>query len=445
MLKKTITILFNLFELVVLLVVVLLFLLRIGAFQDFIGKKIINSISAEWSDHLKVGSLSVNDFSSIHFFDLSFNEPNGDTAIYLSELHVEIDEINLFERVYGLNSLKLKGAVINLHKLKDETKYNLELLFNSTKPKENISSSFLFTTNIIELEDCLFSHQNFNKNLDAQRFDYQNFKIHQINGSFNNISITNEVVLFQDSKLKFDVNNQLLVNNFETKFLLDSTHLSFSNVTLNTLSSNVKTRKINYELNNKNDSTRLYIIDSITGQFHLNDVVKFYPIPFSIDSSINFTGAVSGWTNGIAVNRFELNTGSSMPLSGNFKYLIHSKFKDSSLFELNIDDGLISANNLNSFLILNEHNQYKKFELPNNIRNLGYLNISLNSLGTLNNLKNTFSFQSNLGNVDGQLDVNANSMLYSGNIFATNLSGDLLNIDEGLNQFDANKNIRFWV
>ena len=82
MLKKTITILFNLFELVVLLVVVLLFLLRLGAFQDYIGKKIINSISAEWSDHLTVGSLSVNDFSSIHFFDLSFNEPNGDT--YLS-------------------------------------------------------------------------------------------------------------------------------------------------------------------------------------------------------------------------------------------------------------------------------------------------------------------------------------------------------------------------
>ena len=32
-------------------------------------------------------------------------------------------------------------------------------------------------------------------------------------------------------------------------------------------------------------------------------------------------------------------------------------------------------------------------------------------------------------------------MLYSGNIFATNLSGDLLNIDEGLNQFDANLKI----
>ena len=113
MLKKTITILFNLFELVVLLVVVSLFLLRLGAFQDYIGKKIINSISAEWSDHLTVGSLSVYDFSSIHFFDLSFKEPNGDTAIYLSELHVEIDEIKLFERVYGLNSIKLKGAVIN--------------------------------------------------------------------------------------------------------------------------------------------------------------------------------------------------------------------------------------------------------------------------------------------------------------------------------------------
>ena len=32
-------------------------------------------------------------------------------------------------------------------------------------------------------------------------------------------------------------------------------------------------------------------------------------------------------------------------------------------------------------------------------------------------------------------------MLYSGNIYATNLSGDLLNIDEGLNKFDANLNI----
>ena len=42
-----------------------------------------------------------------------------------------------------INSIK-KGAIINLHKLKDETKYNLEVLFNSKKPKENISSSFLF-------------------------------------------------------------------------------------------------------------------------------------------------------------------------------------------------------------------------------------------------------------------------------------------------------------
>ena len=83
---------------------------------------------------------------------MSFKEPNGDTAIYLSDLYVKLDEINLFEKVYGLNSIKLKGAIINLHKLKDETKYNLELLFNSKKPKENISSSFLFTTKIIELE-----------------------------------------------------------------------------------------------------------------------------------------------------------------------------------------------------------------------------------------------------------------------------------------------------
>ena len=57
--------------------------------------------------------------------------------------------------------------------------------------------------------------------------------------------------------------------------------------------------------------------------------------------------------------------------------------------------------------------------------------------GTLNELDSRVSILSNLGQVNGSISVDATNKLYQGELIINDLSGHILNVDEGINDFDG--------
>ena len=141
-LYKITTIIFNVLEIVVFISIVLLFFLRMGLFQDYVGKKIISSLGTEWSEQISISQFSIHDFSHIHVFDVLLIENDGDTAAYIPELQLKLGDLDFFQNQFVIQQLKLENATINLFKDEGEDKYNFQLLFKKNQNVNDITSNY---------------------------------------------------------------------------------------------------------------------------------------------------------------------------------------------------------------------------------------------------------------------------------------------------------------
>ena len=90
-LYKITTIIFNVLEIVVFISVVLLFFLRMGLFQDYVGKKIISSLGTEWSEQISISQFSIHDLMQSGIILFSAQSPPPITLPALAEAILTLD------------------------------------------------------------------------------------------------------------------------------------------------------------------------------------------------------------------------------------------------------------------------------------------------------------------------------------------------------------------
>ena len=435
-LRKITTIIFNVLEIAVFISIILLFLLRIGLFQDYLGKKIISSIGTAWSDQISIGQLSIRDLSHIHLFDAVLNEIDGDTAAYVSELQIKLGDLDFFQNQFVIQNIKLKNATINLFKNEGEEKYNFQLLFKKNQNENNITSNYNVFIENVELINCNFNHHIYDDIYNNQTFDYQYFKLTNLNGLLENFYISNKGLFSPSNRLSFQLDNALEVKDFSCEFNLVNNHLAIENIDVKTLKSELHLASFTYDLKAKDIGDILYLMDSINGNLNLKDVIHFYPVPFFIDTAIQFCTHVEGEKGVFSLKDFVIQTGTKKPLTGNLTYSQNSNNLSLSTVNLELTNGLINKENLSRILIRNREN-YTKFILPSNLKKLTNVDIRLFIDGSLKELDSKVSLISNLGQIDGDIIVDATNDLYHGVLKVNNLSGYILNVDEGIDDFDG--------
>ena len=172
-LYKITTIIFNVLEIAIFISIVLLFFLRMGLFQDYVGKKIISSLGTEWSEQISIGQFSIHDLSHIHVFDVLLIENDGDTAAYIPELKVKLGDLDFFQNQFVIQKVKLENATINLFKDEGEDKYNFQLLFKKNQNVNDITSNYNVLIENVELINCIFNHRILDYVNNINTFDYQ--------------------------------------------------------------------------------------------------------------------------------------------------------------------------------------------------------------------------------------------------------------------------------
>ena len=435
-LYKITTIIFNVLEIVVFISIVLLFFLRMGLFQDYVGKKIISSLGTEWSEQISISQFSIHDLSHIHVFDVLLIENDGDTAAYIPELQVKLGDLDFFQNQFVIQQVKLENATINLFKDEGEDKYNFQLLFKKNQNVNDITSNYNVLIENVELINCIFNHRILGYNNNINTFDYQYFKLVNLNGLFNQFSISNKGLFLPSNKLSFLLDNTIDVRDLICEFNLDYNDVSVENIELKTQKSHLNLASFTYDLKSNDSSAIVYLLDSLNGNLSLSDLVHFYPVPIFMDSVLQFSTNIEGNKSLFSLKDFVIQTGTTKPLVGDFTFERNLDNFPLSTLNLELKDGLLDNISLSQILVRKGTN-YTKFTLPSNLDKLSRIDVNLILNGTLNELDSKVSILSNLGQINGIVSVDATNKLYQGELIINDLSGYILNVDEGINDFDG--------
>lgn len=424
-------------ELGVFILLLFLLLLRVGAFQDYLGKKIIKSLGTEWSERIHISELSIHDLSHIHFFDVLLNEPNGDTAAYIHELKIRVGELDFLKNQYVIKKILINNALINLSKRSAEEKYNFQLLFEKKNIKAQNQLEFNVFFEEVDLNNCVFNHQINNEKLNSESFDYQYFKCNKLNGLFNNVLIADRGIFFPDNQLSFTLNDTLKIVELSSQFKFENNRVSLKNTAIKTEDSKLHTVNLTYNLNTSDSSQFIYQMDSVMGNISFTDLVHFYQVPVLIDSFVNFSANIAGNKSLFSIDDFIIYTGTSKPLIGNLSFERNFIDFSSSFLHFDLSSGSVNKENLTRIL-LNRNGEFNTIEFPSSLDRIKQIDLVLNLEGTLNQLDSRLSLNSNLGEINGIINVDVLNQFFEGDLKIKDLSGHLFSVDDGINDFDGN-------
>ncbi len=117
------------------LVVLLLFLIRLPAVQNFICDKAVNFVTAKTHTKLSIDRLYIKFPKSVVIEGLYAGDLNNDTLLSLQKLTVDIDMLGLLKKRVELNSVALLNATANIHRGEDSV-FNFNFFITAFAPKD---------------------------------------------------------------------------------------------------------------------------------------------------------------------------------------------------------------------------------------------------------------------------------------------------------------------
>ena len=114
-----ISLLVNLIELVLLLIILLFYSIRIPFVQNSIALQITHTINENLNSEIKIDEVSLRSFEDFQLNQILIPDLNGDTILFVPSAVIKVDKWNLLERSFHINKVLLKDPIINVKKIKE--------------------------------------------------------------------------------------------------------------------------------------------------------------------------------------------------------------------------------------------------------------------------------------------------------------------------------------
>ena len=114
-----ISLLVNLIELVLLLIILLFYSIRIPFVQNSIALQITHTINENLNSEIKIDEVSLRSFEDFQLNQILIPDLNGDTILFVPSAVIKVKKWNLLERSFHINKVLLKDPIINVKKIKE--------------------------------------------------------------------------------------------------------------------------------------------------------------------------------------------------------------------------------------------------------------------------------------------------------------------------------------
>ena len=423
---------FNLIELSIFLIIILLFLIRFSFFQNKISKEVTNYLSDEINSDIQLGGVSLSGFTKLQLNQIFLPDLNGDTILFVPKVLVDIHEINWLDRKFIINEVIFKDAEIILRKNPGKKKYEIEFLLDRFERNQIESNDYQLLVSEFKIENSQFSHISKNNIEESEKIDIQNFKLINLNLLLNNTSLDNNLFFSKISDLQFQHEKGFKISSVNANLYLDSTKLNLVNLKLKTPNSRLNSDNIKLNLDFKDEFIMFKNMDTKLSSIDYN---LFFNSKLDTSVKLNFYSNLSGSYKSIKLNDLSLNYQNSY-LEGDLE--IKDFSNENLVYYFNLESNTILVNDLISL----QNN--KNLKIPplalNQLKKINNFDFQISGNGNTSELVSKFEFVSSIGEIIGDLHFfknNSSDIFYHFNLDAKKMIGISLLDNKNAENFNA--------
>ena len=138
----SISLLINVFELLLILLISFFYTLRVPYFKNSITNELTEYLNQELNTKIKVKEVSFGSFKTLELNDLLIPDQNGDTILYVPSVYLSIHKISLLSNSFHISKLVFNNAQFNIKKNKGATIYEFEYLLNKFENNQRKSKNY---------------------------------------------------------------------------------------------------------------------------------------------------------------------------------------------------------------------------------------------------------------------------------------------------------------
>lgn len=329
---------------------VLLFILYLlvsnPSFQTRIAQSFASNLSAELKTEIKIEKLKIRFFKTVVLEGLLIRDKKNDTLLYSESINLHVAGFNIRKQFVNLAEINIYHAKINLRKYKGQDELNLQFLMdyiigdvNDTTP----ASPWSITTRKLNLKNCSFRYEDYNKPHLLSGLDYNYMVFSKINLSVNKIRFVNDTIFGNIKTLDLHERSGFVLNRFSGDAKVSPIGVSIKQLRIRTPASDLD---MDMEFRYNGYAGFLSFIDSVTvtaqirnSSLNLSDIGYFAPVMSLSDDEIFFSAEVKGLVSSFKVKDLVLKYGKYTNLKGNFSFTglpdFYNTYINATISELN--------------------------------------------------------------------------------------------------------------
>ncbi|MFK8038090.1 MAG: translocation/assembly module TamB domain-containing protein [Crocinitomicaceae bacterium] len=371
------------FEISLILVFLLVFLIRTTSFQTYLAKKATTYLSKELGTKVNIDKIDIIFFDRLDLEGVFAEDINNDTLLSAGQINVNISDWDLKQKYVIIDNVTLSNASVNLNKQAGDSTFNFQHIVDLFASEEDTDKSeFNILVNQISLDNVNFNYDDYSANPLSFGIDYSHLAIQNLKGSITDFSYQDAVIQSRINNLSFKDKSGFELKNLSTLALYSSELISLKELDLSLSESNLRADHL--ELISKNGAVDFKdFLNQVEFDAHLKntkiairDLAYFVPKLEGMTDTISIVNAVlDGAVNGMKLNDVDIRTLTKTAIKGNFQIPnltdINSAFIDQriALFQTSVND--IETLNLGPFL----ENQ-KHISLPSNLKGLSTIRLT---------------------------------------------------------------------
>ena len=374
--------------------------------QTWLAGKAADWLSQEWGTRVEVHGLDISWFMDIMLKGVLIEDKNQKPLLKSALIELDIDKINIKKRILKLNRITIEEAGINLIRYAGDSTFNYRFIadYFAVTPDSAPSKPWFISTGSISLRNSSFLYSDDNKPPTAEGMDFNHLLISDVNLKAIDISVKRDSIMLGISGLTAKEQSGFHLHDLSGKLIIKDDRIITKDLRILTPGSNINT-DLTLSYRDLQDFSSFIDSVNINANFHnsslnLDEIRYFANDVKGMDMLIHFDGSVRGRISSLKAREFTFNFGSGSSFSGEISMdglpdiqetFIHLKTKKFITDYYDLAEIRLPGN--------------KRIELPDELKNIGMLDVKGFFTGFIYDFVASADFTSNVGKLETDLSL----------------------------------------
>ncbi len=375
-------------------------------------------LSQSIPENVSIRQIRMPSLNQLAFDELYIEDHHQDTLLYVQEMKLNYNLIQLVMGKYKVEKVRLNRGVFKLKRYENEDVLNVQHFLAEWQQPEDTTLVYEEDSNYINptylnLQELSLEQFRFEHSQPFPRKNQSSFDANHINSiiqlaEFENIDITEQHISLHAEKLELIEKSGLEFVEFTSDIFISSYKMGFSNTRLKTPSSDVE---VSYEMQSKDYSSYNHfgseIINAVSIQsanISSNDLRLFLP-KLKANKMYQVEGEISGPLKNIKGKNIRLYTTSQSSFAGDLSIKGLPNIDETFLF---IDVEEFTTNRRTVEDIVNQFSTKKeRIELPSELDRLGTIHYHGNLTGFIKDFVAYGTLTTKLGSFKSDISIDS--------------------------------------